>query len=201
MITASSSDTDYRQSQTDWSCEMKSLIIVVAMCLSAATAFAQRPTTVDASYVIVPAQDVFLAIAAQPDCPLRIEDVQLLMLVDNGRARYRYKLSNKGDKPIHYFTVVAWTAEGTGGTLSGPPPWDGRITDRLLFPGESVQVGQSDLPIVPLNSTLREKLKLSGKLQTVVILLVDHITFADGSEYDARAKSESLADFLRDRAN
>lgn len=57
---------------------------------------------------------------------------------------------------------------------------DGRLPTGYC-PGESVQVGQSDLPIVPLNSTLREKLKLSGRLQTVVILLVDHITFADGS--------------------
>ena len=180
---------------------METLIIVGLLCLSVATVSAQRPTAVDVSYVVVPAQDVFLAVAAQPDCPLRIEEAQLLMSVDKGRGHYRYKLSNKGDKPIHYFTVVAWNAEGTGGTLSGPPPWDGRITDRLLYPGESVQVGQSDLPIVPLNSTLREKLKLSGKLQTVVILLVDHITFADGSEYDARAASKSLIDFFVDRAN
>lgn len=179
---------------------MKSLIIVGVFCLTAVTAPAQRPTATDVSYVIVPAQDVFLAVAAQPDCPLRIEEAQLLMPVDQGRENYRYKLSNKGDKPIHYFTVVAWNAEGAGGTLGGPPPWDGRITDRLLYPGESVQAGQYDLPIVPLNSTLREKLKLSGKLQTVIILLVDHITFADGSEYDARAASKSLIDFFFDRA-
>ena len=118
---------------------MKSLIIVGVFCLTAVTSPAQRPTATDVSYVIVPAQDVFLAVAAQPDCPLRIEEAQLLMPVDQSRLRYRYKLSNKGDKPIHYFTVVAWNAEGAGGTLSGPPPWDGRITDRLLYPGESVR--------------------------------------------------------------
>ena len=185
----------------DWSSGMKSLIMVVVLCLSAATASAQQPTAVDVSYVIVPAQDIFLAVAAQADCPLRIEEVQLLMPVDNGRGRWRYKLTNKGDKPINYFTVAAWSAEGTGGTLSGPPPWDGRITDRLLYPGESVQVGKSDLPIVPLNPTLREKLKLSGKLQTMVILLVEHIRFADGSEYDVRAESTSLSDFLADRGH
>lgn len=181
---------------------MKSLIVVVALCLLSVTASAQqRPTSPDVSYVLVPAQDIFLAVAAQPDCPLRIEDAEFLMPVDGGRGRYRYKLSNKGDKAIHYFTVSAWTAEGTGGTLSGPAPWDGRITDRLLYPGESVQAGQSDLPIVPLNSTLREKLKLSGKMQTVIVLLVDHITFADGSKYDARATSTSLADFFGERSN
>ncbi len=181
---------------------MKSLIIVIALCLSAARVSAQQPTSPDVSYVIVPAQDIFLAVGAQPDCPLRIEEAQLLMPVDDkGRARYRYKLSNKGDKAIHYFTISAWTAEGTGGTLTGPPPWDGRITDRLLYPGESVQAGQSDLPIVPLTSTLREKLKFSGKMQTVVILLVEHIRFADGSKYDARATSTSLGDFFVDRPN
>ena len=146
---------------------MKSLIIVVILCLSAATASAQQPTAADVSYVIVPAQDVFLAVAAQPDCPLRIEEAQFLMPVDKGRARYRYKLTNKGDKAIHYFTVAAWTAEGTGGTLTGPPPWDGRITDRLLNPGESVQAGQSDLPIVPLNSTLRKKVRCEGLIRII----------------------------------
>jgi hypothetical protein len=64
------------------------------------------------------------------------------MPIGKGRAHYRYKLSNRGEKPIHYFTVVAWTAEGTGGTLGGPPPWDGRVTDRLLNPGDSVVVGE-----------------------------------------------------------
>jgi hypothetical protein len=180
---------------------MKSLIIVGILCWSAATVSAQRPTAVDGSYVIAPPQDLFLAVAAQSDCPLRIEEAQLLIPVGKGRAHYRYKLLNKGDKPINYFTVVAWTAKGTGGTLSGPPPWDGRITGRLLHPGESVQVGQSDLPIVPLTSALREKTKLSGKLQTVIILLVDHITFADGSKYDAQATSKSLVDFFVDRSN
>jgi hypothetical protein len=179
---------------------MKFLLIVSVLCLSA-TASAQISKTPETSYVIVPAQSIFLAIAAQPDCPLRIEDAQLLMPVGKGRAQYRYKLSNKGDKPINYFTVVFWSAEGTGGTLGGPPPWDGRVTDRLLYPGESVRVGQYDLPIVPLDSMLQERLKLSGKMQTVVILLVDQITFADGSKYDAQAASKSLIDFFVDRSN
>ena len=180
---------------------MKSLIIVGVLCLAATTGSAQRSSAVGGAYVIAPTEDIILAVAAQPDCPLKIEEAQLLIPVDKGAMDYRYKLSNKGDKPIHYFTVVAWTAHGGGGTLSGPPQWDGRITDRLLYPGESVQVGQSDLPIVTLNSSLREKLKLSGKLQTVIILLVDQITFADGSKYDARAASKSLMEFFTDRGN
>jgi hypothetical protein len=180
---------------------MKFLIMVCILFLTATTASAQGSIPVDGSYVIAPAQDIFLAVAAQPDCPLRIEEAQLLIPVGKGRADYRFKLSNKGDKAIHYFTVVAWTTAGTGGTLAGPPPWDGRVTERLLYPGESVRVGPYDLPIVPLNSTLREQLKLNGKLQTLVILLVDQITFADGSKYDAQTASKSLIDFFVDRAS
>ena len=180
---------------------MRSLLILTILSLSATAASAQLSQTIETSYVIAPAQSIFLAVAAHPDCPLRIEDAQLLMPVGKGRPKYRYKLSNKGDKPIHYFTVVAWSAEGTGGTLGGPPPWDGRVTDRLLYPGESVRVGDYNLRIAPLDSILQQRLKLSGKLQTVVSLLVDQITFADGSKYDAQTASKALFEFFVERAN
>lgn len=179
---------------------MRLSFIMCVMCLAVTSASAQESRPPRDSYVVARAQDVFVAVAAQPDCPLRIEEAQMLMPVDKGRAYYQYKLTNKGDKPIHYFTVVAWNAEGTGGTLGGPPPWDGKVTDRLLQPGESVRVGQDEDPIVPFNSAVQEKWKLNGKLKTVVILLVDHITFADGSEYDFRAASKSLIDFFAERA-
>ena len=178
---------------------MKLLIIVCVMSLSATSALAQESKLLENSYIVAPPQEVFLAVAAQPDCPLRIEEAQLLMPVGKGRVRYQYKLSNKGAKPINYFTVVAWSADGTGGTLNGPPPWDGRVTDRLLQPEESIWVGKDEHAIVAIDSAVREKLKLSGKLQTLVILLVDQITFADGSKYDARLASKSLIDFFVDR--
>jgi hypothetical protein len=60
-------------------------------------------------------------------------------------------------------------------------------------------VGKDEHAIVPIDSAVREKLKLSTKLQTLVILLVDQITFADGSKYDARLASKSLIDFFVDR--
>ena len=71
----------------------------------------------------------------------------------------------------------------------------------LLYPGESVRVGDYNLRIAPLDSMLQQRLKLSGKLQTVVILLVDQITFADGSKYDAQTSSKALFDFFVERAN
>src|SRR5687768_14306572 len=95
----------------NWSLKMKSLLIATVLSLSAVPASAQVSQNVDSSYVIVPSQSVFLAVAAQADCPLRIEVAQLLTPVSKGRAQYRYKLFNRGNKPIRYFTVVAWNAE------------------------------------------------------------------------------------------
>lgn len=178
---------------------MRFVLIVCQLCLLTATVSAQAAKT-DNQYVIAPGEHIFLAVAAQPDCPLRIEDAQLLIPVGDGRAEYRYKLTNKGNKPINYFTVVAWTAEGTGGTLGGPPPWDGRVTDRLLYPGESVRVSRDDVAVVPFNATVREKVSFNGKLQTLIVLLVDQITFGDGTKYNFEPASKSLIDYFSDRA-
>jgi hypothetical protein len=175
---------------------MRFVILVCELCLLVATVSAQGAKTNDSQYVIAPSEYIFLAVATQPDCPLRIEEAQLLIPVGEGRPEYRYKLSNKGGKPINYFKVVAWSAEGTGGTLGGPPPWDGRVTDRLLQAGESVRVGRDDVVVVPLDPPVREKLHLRGKLQTLVVLLVDQITFADGTKYDFQAASKSLIEYF-----
>lgn len=179
---------------------MRFVILVCEFFLLVAAASAQGAKTNDRQYVIAPSEYIFLAVATQLDCPLRIEEAQLLIPVGEGRPEYRYKLSNKGSKPINYFTVVAWSAEGTGGTLGGPPPWDGRVTDRLLQAGESVRVGRDDVGVISLNPSVREKLHLGGKLRTLVVLLVDQITFADGTKYDFQPASKSLIEYFSDRA-
>lgn len=158
------------------------------------------PKTFDPQYVIAPAENILLTVAAQPDCPLKIEDAQLLVPVSGGQARYRYSLVNRGSKPIRYFTVVAWNSTGTGGTLSGPAPWDGRVTTQVLRSGQSVTVGKDQISIAPLSPSLREKLNLNGKLKAVIVLLVDQITFDDGSKYDAQPASKSLIDYFVDLA-
>jgi hypothetical protein len=145
--------------------------------------------------VVAPAQTIFLTVAAQPECPLKIENARMLLSVDGGPTFYTYQLVNRGHKPIHYFTVSAWP----GGTLSNPPPWDGRITTRLLMPGRSV-AGTDKLDpgmeIVPLTSELRTKLKLDGIMKAVVVLMVDQIRYADGSVYDNRPTLESLGAYF-----
>ena len=63
-----------------------------------------------------------------------------------------------------------------------------------------VRVGPDNVAVVAFNPAVREKLHLSGKLQTLIVLLVDQITFADGTKYDFQPASKSLIDYFSDRA-
>src|ERR1700741_2995511 len=116
------------------------IIVLLFVLLAFSTAHGQQSQK--RKYVVPPAETVFLAIAAQPDCPLKIENARMLLSVDNTSPIYQYRLVNRGTKPIHYFTVVAWHSGGTGGTLGNPAPWDGRITNRLIMPGRVLQTGK-----------------------------------------------------------
>ncbi len=178
------------------------IIVLCAVMLACSTAFGQAARRSDRPrYVIAPAENFLLSVVSQPDCPLKIEAARLLIPIEsNGPAHYKYRLFNRGKKPIHYFTVVAWNSDGTGGTLSGPAPWDGRITDRLLKPGQSIASGSEEVEIVTLTNELRDKMNFRRPLPLLVVLLVDHITFADGSVFDARQASRSLLEYFEKSA-
>jgi hypothetical protein len=172
------------------------IVLLFLLFLGFSIARAQQPQK--RQYVVAPDETVFLAVAAQPECPLKIENARMLLSVDNTYPIYQYRLVNRGIKPIHYFTVVAWHSGGTGGTLGNPAPWDGRITNRLIMPGRVLQTGKlnHDVQVVPLTSEVRTKLSINGSLKAITVLLVDHITFADGSTYDNRKASEALVSFF-----
>lgn len=181
---------------------MRYLITISCAVALASMTVGQVPGRTDRpQYVVAPPENILLSVASQPDCPLKIEAAQLLIAVEQkSPALYQYRLTNRGNKPIHYFTVVAWYSNGTGGTLSGPAPWDGRITKRLLQPGLSVRSRSDEVEIVPLTNELREKLNVRGPLRSLVVLLVDHVTFADGSTYDAEPASRSLREYFENLA-
>jgi hypothetical protein len=97
---------------------MRSFVFIVCgLFLWGATASGQVARRTSAAEYVAP-EDIFLTVAAQPDCPLKIEEAQLLISVNGGQPTYRYRLVHRGSKPIRYFTVVAWNSNGTGGTLS-----------------------------------------------------------------------------------
>ena len=147
-------------------------------------------------YVVAPAENTFIVIVSQPDCPLKIENAKYLIGVDDRQEKLSYQLINKGDKPIRYFSIVRWTSLGTGGT------WDafggGEVTNKLMMPGQVMDSDEKGAraEIVPLTDKLRDSLELRGSMKLILFLMIDKVRFADGTTYNAEAASRGLQSYL-----
>jgi hypothetical protein len=176
--------------------------LIVSLCLvlpliSSAINAQQTESGQKRRYVIAPPESFLLVIAAQPDSPLRIENAKFLIGAEHGWG-VRCQLRNQGTKPIRFLSLVAWTSYGAGGTLSP----SGRSGTELIMPGQAVSCDEgSKGEIVPLTDDLRDKLKLRGSMQAVVVLMVVRIEFADGSVYSDEPAYKGLQDYFAEIAS
>jgi len=158
------------------------------VCVACA-ANAQQDNGRKQKYVLVPPEIGLATVASQPDCPLQFENVRLLAGVDGGGGP-DFQLRNRGSKPIRSITYAWWTTEATGWGLG----WPGKLTGEVIMPGQLMPEGEEtgQYEIVPLTEELRDKLKLRGPMQAVVILMVVYVEFADGSVYNAKPTFKAL---------
>ena len=170
-----------------------SLLVLFAVNRVSGQASQQKDTR---RYVAVPSENMLLVIASQPAAPIRFEDTRLLMSDEGHELAISYRLHNVGTKPIRYLTPVMWTSIGTGGTLSGSGPSSGRISDELLMPGQT-RAEESPGAIIPLSDAMREKLELRGSMRTIIVLMVQSITFADGTSYSDESTSKALRTYFQ----
>lgn len=170
-------------------------LFLLLFCLSNTVAGQENKPSESGDYVIVPNELVLLVIASQPEAPIRFEEARLLMSVDGRHLAVTYNLYNSGAKPILYLTPVLWTSYGTGGTLTGSGPSSGRITGKLIQPGETLK-GDRRHRIVPMTTELREKLKLRDTVNAMVVLLVKSITFTDGTTYSDESTVKATQSYL-----
>jgi len=145
-------------------------------------------------YVVVPSENVLLVIAAQTAVPIRFENTKLLMSVDGRDLAVSYTLRNISQKPIRYLTAVMWTSFATGGSLADSQITSGMVNNSLLMPGQTLE-HQSE-GTVQLTDTLRDKLKFTGSLKAIVVLMAQRVTFADGTVYDDNATSRALLSYF-----
>ncbi len=135
-------------------------------------------------FVVVPAEQVLVTVAAQPLCPIQFENIKYLAGVDGGRSP-SFTVRNKGNKPIRAITVGGsdWTLE-----------WSEKFTHTLLMPGGEAfsEKEEDDVEIVPLSDELRNKLQLKGSMRSVLVLMVIRVEYADGSVYDAEPTYKAL---------
>jgi hypothetical protein len=138
-----------------------------------------------------PPEQILVTVAAQPESPLVFEDVKFLSCIGRHGAE-SYRLRNRGKKPIRKLTVAAWTSHATG-NLWG---WVGRTPEEFVMPEQLVPMDENGVEIIPLTNVLREKLKLSGSMKGVVILMVVEVEYADGTKFSDKAASKALEDYF-----
>ena len=175
---------------------MRQITVVTLLIMSFAVVTYGQQSIPQRKYVVVPSKVMLLLTASQPDCPLKFDDAQLLISANkDGAWGASYKLRNAGSKPIQSVSVVMWTSDGSGGTLSSPIGND----KTTIMPGETVSGGSEE--VVPLTDELRAKLQLEEPMKAVVVLLVEKIKFADGSVYNNEGVSQALLGYFNDLEN
>ena len=72
-------------------------------------------------FVVLPPDQGMIMVVSQPDCPLKFEDVKLLVNM-KGAWRKSFKLRNQGTKPIRNYTIAAiGSDEWSSGRPQTPP--------------------------------------------------------------------------------
>ena len=135
---------------------------------------------------------VLLLLAAQQDCPLRLERARFVQSEGGSRWGATYGVHNEGSKPIRSFSTMIVSSFGTGGTMDH---FD-TATRGLLMPGQSID------PINGKNAVIANSLSKhdvsDSRIKIIAVLMVGKIVFADGSIYDGEPTYRALQDYFQE---
>ncbi len=120
------------------------LLCSMLICFVGSVSAQQADRQQKRRFVVVPADQVLVTVAQQPECPLKFEKAAILADMDGSKAS-ALTLRNKGTKPIRSFTVSI---------LSGTMTWSQEFMKKLLMPGERILDDEDDTEIVPLTMSL-----------------------------------------------
>jgi hypothetical protein len=169
--------------------------VLLYLFFSIGTVVGQQPFSQEKDKVVmVPREVALVTVAYQPDCPLQFENVSFFAGVDGGGAT-NYNLRNRGSKSIRAFAV--------GDSIGNRWSWDVERYHGPVSPGELVPQSEGSVQILPLTKELRNRLKLNGPMQGLIVLMVIRVEFTDGTVYDdepvykaARAYMDTLQNKL-----
>lgn len=176
---------------------------VVPVCLlyllASVSVCAQQTGLGERRQLYIPPSDmVLLTIASQPDCPIQIENANVLLPVTGGGLSAQYLLRNRGTKPLGIQSVhlIMLTQQGVE---SG---WEYRPKDGAaisVLPGTLVPPANLGLSpeIVPITDEIRKRLVASGQIPAVVVIMIEEIKFTDGTTYSAKLVTKALRTFFK----
>lgn len=162
-------------------------IFLICVCFTASMSGQQSNRQEKEKFVVVPEQQVLVAIAYQQGNPLQFEEVKYLAGV-SGSGSPSFSMRNKGSKPIRSFTI---------GRPWGTETWSEKFTKKLLMPGEMAALGSADAEIIPLSDEMRGKLKLAGDtMRAVSVLMVVRVEYADGTVFSAESIYDAFQKYV-----
>lgn len=162
----------------------KALLFLI---LCAGSVIGQTPTSEKPKAVLIPREIALVAVAYQPDCPLQFENVSAAAGLEGG-GWTNYDLRNRSTKPIRSFAV----ADSIGNTLS----WDVARYKAPVTPGDLVPQHEDGVQTIPLTNEIRQRLKLQGPMQGVIILMVTRVEFTDGTVYDDEKAYKAMRSYM-----
>lgn len=165
-------------------------VLMGCICIEPAGQMTQQRTK--ENLTPIPDERILLLTASQPLAPIRFEQARLSTASDRHTFEISFDVHNIGTKPIQHLTSVIWTSFGTGGTLR-PQPING-----ILQPGEVLR-NSSIRQTAGLSSGSNDNLK--GPVKVLVVLLVEEVTFVDGSRYSDHSTSKALLSYFEDVAD
>jgi hypothetical protein len=170
------------------------LALLLAINFTFATPFSLQPRRAQRErFFIDPTETVLTVIASQPNCGIEFTKALVIHGVEGGSGHI-FQVRNRGTKAVRSYRIATVTSVGTGAD------WSYRIkeSDAPFMPGDVRPKSLETLGIdlVPLSDDLRKKYRLHGPLQGIVVFLVVHVVYADGTEYDGRAEYKALKGFF-----
>lgn len=141
--------------------------------------------------VEIPREISLVSIAYQPNCPLQFENIKFLAGISGGSLQ-SYDLRNRATKPISKLTI----GDSGGSRWS----WDVAKDRGPILPGQLVPEWSDEdwVETLPLTKELTEKLKLKGPMHGILVLMVIHVEFSDGTTYDDEPVYKALCRYMAD---
>jgi hypothetical protein len=154
--------------------------LAIALLVFSLASVAHAQSQKEDEYVVIPSNIVLLTLASPPGCPVQFENARLLMSVQEKSYAFSYDVRNISSKPIAQWQPMFWSSMGTGGTLSSDKLSQG--SSKILLPAEVLH--HSSQRLIPLTADLIKQLDLDKYRGGMVALVINSVSFADGTHYE-----------------
>jgi len=145
--------------------------------------------------ITIPRTLVLPVVVDQPGCPMRLEKVSFVSLLEGGSGDVEYSFKYTGAKPLQSYTIAWLTIGGAGAVFT----YKAKNAAEEIQSNESIPKLHPDparVENVSLTDEIRRKLKLDGPLQGIAILMIVRLDYADGTGYNDESIYKELVEYL-----